>query len=361
MKYAALFIGVNVTPGLTPLNYAESDAAKTARLLCSNLAYGRTSNTATLLGRRATRASVRAALAQMRREAPDCALVYFSGHGSPEGIALADGLLTYDELAELLLGIGSVRPIVIVDACHAGAGFHPFLVRIGGVGGLADDMESAWVSVVQDSVRGLRFFAAVASGHSTYEEHAIRGGRFSWSLRRAFRRAPGRVFGSYAWVTEIDAFNYAIEEMARRWPDDELPLFLVPKANGNPMPLVLAQATCVVGTSKIALVRPRATAGVAVLLQAQGRQFIPTLVRVRVYDATGHLVGEAFRTWHPAEEFARHSEAFSIGWPTLQASNDVFAASVFGQPFGLNWEVTLLDDFGRVLDSVTWQYFHVAA
>jgi hypothetical protein len=361
MRYAALFIGVNVTPGATPLNYAELDAARMARLLCSNLAYGRTSNTATLLGPSATRASVKAAVAKMQREAPDCALVYFSGHGSPEGIALADGLLTYDELAELLLGIGSVRPIVIVDACHAGAGFHPFLVRIGGVGGLQDDMESEWISVVQDSVRGLRFFAAVASGHGTYEEHAIGGGRFSWSLRRGLRRAPGRFFGKYAWVTELDAFNYAAEEMARRWPHDELPLFLAPRASGNPMPLVLAQAARVVGMSKVALVRPRATAGIAVLLRARGRQFIPTFVRVRVYDATGLLVGEALRTWHPTEELARHRENFSVGWPTLQASNDVLAATVFDRPFGLNWEVTLLDDFGRVLDSTTWQCLHVAA
>lgn len=120
----------------------------------------------------------------MRRRAPDCALIYFSSHGSPEGIALADGLLTYDELAELLLGIGSVRPIVIVDACHAGAGFQPFPVRIGGVGGLPDDMESAWVSVVHGSTRGLRFFAAVSSEHGTCEEHAIRGGRFSRRFRR---------------------------------------------------------------------------------------------------------------------------------------------------------------------------------
>lgn len=37
MKYAALFIGVNTTPDADPLNYAESDAAKMARLSCSNL------------------------------------------------------------------------------------------------------------------------------------------------------------------------------------------------------------------------------------------------------------------------------------------------------------------------------------
>src|SRR5690606_22828803 len=108
-------------------------------------------------------------------EAPDCAVVYFSGHGSPEGIALADGLLTYDTLAALLLGIGSARPIVIVDACHAAAGFRPFLVRVGGFG---EDIASDWASAVQESVQGLRFFAAVASGHSTYEDPAIRAGRF---------------------------------------------------------------------------------------------------------------------------------------------------------------------------------------
>lgn len=360
VRYAALFIGVNETPGGSSLNFAESDAKRMARLLTSNLAFGTAANTILLLGANATRAAVRHALGKIRRAAPDCVLVFFSGHGSPRGIALANGLLSYDELAARLAGVGATRPTVIIDACSAGAAFQPFLVRIGGVGGLDDGAADAWLMALEASAPGLRIFAAVADGEGTFEDRSLGAGRFSWCLERALRFGKGRAFGTYALVTDVDAFEQASAEHVGRWPGDARPLLFGPPS-GEPLPLVLAQSVHVVGSGSIDAVVASRSAALSVTVTTRGRQFVATFLCVQVFDITGHRLGSAKRVLCPMRTVNRCNEVFSLDWPALSASNDVFAAAVFGQPFGLTWRVALTDDFGRVLASTALQRLHAAA
>ncbi|MGZ3461393.1 MAG: caspase family protein, partial [Archangium sp.] len=108
-------------------------------------------------------------------------VVYFSGHGSYRGILAWDGLM---EFAELALAIRSLRadlPLLVLDACQAGAVHHHF----DGIGGLPapDDSASIYLELLRRAHPGLRVLTAVDRQTNAKERNAQ--GVFTTALLRA--------------------------------------------------------------------------------------------------------------------------------------------------------------------------------
>jgi len=77
-------------------------------------------------------AAVRDALDMLIIFPPDHFLFAWTGHGGENGIALADGILTYDELAYRLGAIDARVKVAIFSTCHAGAARRQFETRVAG-------------------------------------------------------------------------------------------------------------------------------------------------------------------------------------------------------------------------------------
>lgn len=137
----ALVIGINnyrpypETPGLPPLNFAESDARRMAQAL-KDPAKGRVGKVRLLLDTDASKTAIEAELRDLsRRLTPsDTLIVYYSGHGMPNSQGQPsmmpsdakandeDTWLPLAEVQRLVKGrsAGRGRLILIVDACFSG-------------------------------------------------------------------------------------------------------------------------------------------------------------------------------------------------------------------------------------------------
>ncbi|MCZ7681207.1 MAG: caspase family protein [Sandaracinaceae bacterium] len=96
MEYQIVSAGVNVAPGLKPLTWAEKDATDVASFMASAQGPLHGQSITPLRGGAATRGAILRAI----REAGllgDYVFVYFSGHGTEQGIATADGILDYEK------------------------------------------------------------------------------------------------------------------------------------------------------------------------------------------------------------------------------------------------------------------------
>jgi len=123
--YRVISCGVNGPSGAEPLQFAEKDAADVAALFQSALGPRELAGVALLQGADATGANILSALAEAVLEASDYLVFYFSGHGTDDGVAAADELLPYDDLAEMIRYVDALHVFFILDVCSAGsaAGF----------------------------------------------------------------------------------------------------------------------------------------------------------------------------------------------------------------------------------------------
>jgi hypothetical protein len=135
MRRRALVVGINNYSGLSPLGYAEHDAAAIAR----RLNYDDDESTAinfqvrTLLDNKepVTRARLRAAIHDLFADSTGLDLAfYFAGHGSISHtggfLVTADGMrndygITMDELTNAAQCSQASSVLLMLDCCHAGA------------------------------------------------------------------------------------------------------------------------------------------------------------------------------------------------------------------------------------------------
>ena len=154
MRYQVLCLGVNEGPGGSTLRFAEKDATDIYNVFTSALGPPRARGYCDT-AEDANRQSVLARLRELARQPPEFLLLYFSGHGSKEGILLSDGLLEFSVLAQRLRAINTRTTLIIFDTCHAAA--YGGFVREGDVAGVGDyEDELAWAKMLAQSRPGTR-------------------------------------------------------------------------------------------------------------------------------------------------------------------------------------------------------------
>lgn len=203
----AIVLGNNAgSEAMPPLRFAETDAAKMARVL-AELGDVRGEDLFLLQGRgvleveEAVRA-VRLRVDEFHR-APDTravVLFYYSGHSDGEALELGRERLSYQTLKAMLAGTGAELKVAIIDACKSGAavrekGGRPapgFTIR------LADQL----------SARGEVFITSSAADEVSLESSEVMGSYFTHNLVSGLRGAADTSGDRQVTLAELYRFAY---------------------------------------------------------------------------------------------------------------------------------------------------------
>ncbi len=176
----ALVIGENTgLPPEAPLRFAEDDAAAVAATL---EAVGAVSHDQVTLVTGGTLSEVRAGLRGIaaRSQPDDELVVFFSGHGGPDGVHVDGQVWTWTEVRADLASVPARLLVTFFDACFSGALLTPKgLVR-----------ESPLVvSVSPLGGRGRYLVTSSGANELSYESGLIQGSPFAEALRSGLRGA----------------------------------------------------------------------------------------------------------------------------------------------------------------------------
>ncbi len=209
----ALVVGNNAGGGdLPPLRYAESDAAKVARVLVE---LGQVAGTDVVLLQGRTVADLEAGIFRLRTKIAEIntvpenralLLFYFSGHSDGESIELGVEALNYSRLKSMLAGTGASVRLGIVDACRSGAGFkekggkvvEPFAIK------MADHLNAT----------GEAFITSSAEDEFALESSEMMGSIFTHNLVSGLRGAAD--LSGDKLVTLAEAYRYTYEQTVTR-------------------------------------------------------------------------------------------------------------------------------------------------
>lgn len=341
-----LSLGVNVTP-LTPthLRFAEVDAVRLAQPFTSSRGPIDEDDVTVLLGGRATLAAVRMELDMLTLFPPEHLLFAWSGHGGDDGIALADGMLGYDELAQRLGQINSRVKIAVLATCHAGAAQRPFTTRIAGLG----DLQRAWHEVLLAACPGLRLFMAVGPNGISHDDPTVRGSRFIWAFLRVLRYAHGDIaWRGHRWISDVSLTPKIRRLIEDRWPHEALPQFTGPSGVRAPFPLLLSQAHMPIGFAN-ASVTSRSPLSADISVCAFERKHVSTEAQATAFAADGTVIASGRAACVP------RGTADRFNW-TLNLTEEDFLRNPFtrmevlsGNPATVVWHVCVLDDHKHVL------------
>jgi len=209
-RYAVLFGDNHGAADEPPLRYAESDAAKLARVL-RELGGFPAENVVLLQGESAE--AVRRALIAMNdrirtRAGPGTRvmlLVYYSGHADASALHLGGTALDTGQLRQLVRGSSAAIRLLVVDACRSGA-----LTRAKG----GRDAPPFAIALDQGLAgEGAVFLTSSAADEDAQESDEIRGSFFTHALVSALLGA-GDADGDGRVVLE-EAYRYAYEGTLR--------------------------------------------------------------------------------------------------------------------------------------------------
>ncbi|MCC6647893.1 MAG: caspase family protein [Polyangiaceae bacterium] len=345
-------MGVNVGPGARVLNYAENDALRFARVMVGDLGPVAPQQLQLLQGGAATRRSVLAAIASLERQPPDCLVMSFSGHGSPQGILLSDGLLPYTVLGAALRRVPSRIKTIFLDACHAGAAIPILRDKVATVAGVGGWFEPAWQFALAAACDGLRVFAAVSPDTNAYEDHERRSGRFTFAVTQALSEAPAGVcLNGLCWTTDDTVFDSAADILNTLWSGESGPELLLPTGCGSPLPLTLAQSEHVIGGAEVRGLAIQSTGvGVQVTTSTTNRRFIRTYQRATLLDGWGLELGSTCCWYEPIESAGARTTVLTLHPDVLTEDLARRNRLALGLQESVTWRVEIVDAFGRVLD-----------
>ncbi len=357
MEHFLLALGVNVAPKCHPLRYAEDDARRVHELLTGSL--GCVTSAQQRLGAHATCKEVVRLLRSpsLALLPPDQLTLYFSGHGGPEGIALADDILTYKELGELLRDLRSPHTTVVLDTCHAGSAIRLHDRPVVGFGG--EELDTAWAQALRRACPDLRIFAAVGPTELSREDPGLRGGVFTWAWLRGLRTAPGDIwaYGHY-FVSDAMAFRHAHRIIAERFPFAARPRLLSRHPAGT-LPLLCSQWQVPAGSASLVSThiipsRPAIT----VRFNTRERRHVATRMEWSAVTATGAVVAQGCETVVPRAEAMVFDCPLRVAPAALDRDPVLGYWLAMGLDIELTWNVCLRDDVGRCLDSGSWTTFY---
>jgi hypothetical protein len=234
MPNGLLSLGVNKTPlSPTTLRFAERDAARFGHVFTSSRAPFRPEDARVLLGDRANLRDVRSHLDMLALFPPRNFVMSWAGHGGSDGIALADGLLSYAELGERVERIDARTKMAFFGTCHAGGAERMFEERVAGLAGL----DFAWSQALQAACPGLRVLMAVGRNQVAYDDPKVQSSRFHFALFRALTCLPGDIaHNGFRWISDAALVPRLRAIIGESWPGEALPYLVGPTGACGKLP-----------------------------------------------------------------------------------------------------------------------------
>lgn len=326
-------VGVN-----RDLLYPRKDATDIARALGSSA--GLVSPRAVTCLLEVTVAQLRFAMRLLALQAPAYLVFYFAGHGTPTGIVLADGEMTFAELADLLRGTGAEWMLTILDSCHSGGLLEVAGIPIAGGPGTIDPDA---LRLLLHAAPGNRVICSVAADKLSREGGGIANGHTTAAMLAALERAHG----------DLDGRRGSIISERR--------LFAVTKrimqARGGPLPVALRlRGDFPVIRSQDAAIGGAAIVGAGVVdgtfeatFRTAGRRGLRTTLVVQAQNPNGDPIASFVSHVFPTRSIDQCTFSYPLAPP--DAHGDAFSAlsmSMHGC-VAVQWTLTVLDVRRRVL------------
>lgn len=157
-----------------------------------------------------------------RAGSQDRIIFYFSGHGTPGGIAAHDGVIWYDELSEIMKQTSAKELYCFIDACHAGTvlAAREF-----------DDPYAAFRSVNKKGTTSV-FFVACRSDEYSFENPWIGKGFFTQALLKGIRGKSDADGDKKISVMELFTFIYNdVQKSTKMHQQSQHPQLIAPKSS----------------------------------------------------------------------------------------------------------------------------------
>ncbi len=249
----AIVVGVNDTPGATPLRNAENDARDLASFLTGPQGPVGPKDLFLLVGPNATHHLVETAFCEAARRSPDLLFVVFSGHGSTRAICLADGVMDHAFLAAGTRQVRAKRAAVVIDACHAGA-FSDQLE----VASIGEELDDSWQMLFAQMMPGVRLLLA-SRADEVASDGQHNNGTFTSGLLTGLRVLRGNVlYAGRAYITAEVLFRYAARFVQKNTNGRQTPIAFGPIAD---FPIARAEAKPIAAPASLAPGHPPAPKG----------------------------------------------------------------------------------------------------
>lgn len=339
--YDLIAFGANRAPGSRPLQFAEKDAADVVNVFTSPLGPVSAGSHCLGVGTSATSSALRSALSTARARRPDQLVFYFSGHGSPAGIALSDGLFSFRELIRRLRAVAAPASLVILDVCHAGA------LRLheqrGDLGGL-ETLTEAWATALARATPGNRLMLSSAASQRSHEGQ-VPNGHFTHCLLRALKEQSGDI--------DADSVRFISDRQAYRRAARLLGEFrgLSQRAEAHRLsgdfPMIVSEQDVQVGHARFESGWARRDGlGVSASVMIEGRARLDTYVRATLIDRRGNAVWIDRGCLRAESDRASYRVEFSLRPSELLADPGLLATWSDAQVNGHCWEVACEDQAG---------------
>lgn len=138
----------------------------------------------------------------------DVVILFFSGHGTPEGLVAYDGIVTYEEIRNIFSGTNCTNKMVFADACYAGR------LRVAGRGNGSSSQNG------QD--QNVLFFLSSRSNETSLEVHGLRNGLFTAYLERGLRGGADNDRNRI--ITARELFDFVSSGVRHRSDDRQHPV-----------------------------------------------------------------------------------------------------------------------------------------
>ncbi len=340
--YHVISCGVNTPPNETPLRFAEKDASDIATVFSS--AIGPVSGVTPLLGIDADNNGIFSAFLAAAESPPEYLVFYFSGHGNDEGIALADGDLTYETLAAYIRYVEAPYTFVILDVCSA-ASAAPFLKEavVGGLGTLKE----SWLAALASATPGTRLIFSTGANKSALEPVNLGNGLFTHFFLKALRESSGDLsWNNESWISDRRACVTA------RWHmkvsgHAQIPLFF--NLSGD-FPLTISQDDNPVGFahfSGTAISRH----SLDVSFRIASREGLKTTLRWELANGRGDVVASGRYTKTPMIDAAKYSGSIPCPHEKLRTDSFTRASNMISGLAPVTWTLQLFDEADNLLDS----------
>lgn len=332
--FKALVVGVN-----RDLQFAGKDARDLKRAVSG--AAGFVSPRDVICLQEISVRELRAALLSLCVEHPGFLLFFFSGHGTPTGIVLADGEMTFIELASWFQRIDAHAMLTILDSCHSG-GF----TEVGGiaagratVGGI--DLDA--LEVLTNALPGNRIICSVAADRLASEGGGIANGHLTSAVLVAMGLAAGDLDGRLgALISEQRLFDVTKKIMRNR--GHQTP---VSRRLRGDFPVVRAQDQ-VVGHAAI-IGAGVVDGGFQATFELVGRRGVRTTLVAQARNAAGVVLRTFRRVVMASENDDQDTFAYPVSPDDLYP--DDTSAAWLGTSGGvpITWTLAVLDARRRVL------------
>lgn len=338
--YDLIAFGTNVAPGARPLQFAEKDAADVVNVFTSPLGPVSVGSHCLGVGAGATSAALRTALSTARVRRPNQLVFYFSGHGSPTGIALSDGLFSFRELIRCLRAVAAPSSLVILDVCHAGA------LRLheqrGDLGGF-EPLTEAWATALARATPGNRLMLSSAASQRSHEGQ-VPNGHFTHCLLRALKEQSGDIdANSVRFISDRQAFRRAAQLLSKFRGSQRAEAH---RLSGD-FPMIVSEQDVQVGHARFESGWARRDGlGVSASVMIEGRARMDTYVRATLVDRRGNAVWIDRGCLRAESDRASYTVEFSLPTSELLADPRLLATWSDAQVNGHCWEVACEDQVG---------------